>query len=519
METILTFAIPMVGVGVLIIGFLAASFVSASPGEIKVISGPRGTRVLHGKTGWKIPLIERVDTMTASMISVDAKTTDFVPTNDYIDVKVDAAVKVRIATEDEAMFQAATRNFLYKDTETIAEEVRDTLEGHLRAIIGQMKLTEIVTDRNAFSDKVQDNAKQDLAEMGLEIVAFNIQGLIDEKGVIANLGIDNVEQIRKDAAISRATAEQKIAEAQAEAERKSNDARVAADLEIAQKNTDLAKKKAALQVESDTERAKADAAYNIQSQIQRRDIERESAQAEIIKQEQEAIVKEKEVAVTKQTLEAQIKAKADAERYAAEQAAQAELFTRQKTAEAEAYERTQQAKADREAMLAEAEGIKAKGEADAAAIAAKLNAEAEGLDRKAEAMKKMNQAAVLEMYFNALPQVAESIAKPLSNIDNITMYGEGNTAKMVEDITNSITQVNAGLGDAMGLDLKSLLGGLVGAKAASPIISDTIADGINKATDAKVTEQEEAPKKVTQSAPKKERRKVWVDNDHFYFDE
>lgn len=475
----------IVAIGILLILFLATAFVSASPGEIKVISGPRGTRVLHGKTGLKIPFIERVDKMTASMISVDAKTTDYVPTNDYINVKVDAAVKVKISTEDKEMFRAATRNFLYKDVSVISDEVRDTLEGHLRAIIGQMKLEQIVTDRTTFSEKVQANAKQDLAEMGLEIVAFNIQGLVDENGVISNLGIDNTEQIRKTAAIAKANAQREVAEAEAEATRLANDARVKAELEIAQKNTDLAKKQALLQVEADTEKAKADAAYDIQSQVQRRDIERETANADIIKQEQQAIVKEREVQVTKQSLEAEIKAKADAERYAIEQSSQAMLFKRQKEIEAEAYERLKQAEADKEAMLAEAIGIEARGKAEAEAIAAKLKAEADGLDKKAEAMLKMNQAAVLEMYFEALPKVAESIAKPLAQVDKITMYGSGNTAKMTEDITKSITQVNAGLGDSLGLDLKTLFNNLIGAKLVAPTISDAVSDGL---VDAKTKE-------------------------------
>lgn len=170
----------VIGILVLIIGTIIASgFVSASPGQIKVVSGPWGQRTIHGKTGWKIPLIERVDVMTASMISVDVRTADFVPTNNYINIKVDAAVKVRIGIDKEELFKAATRNFLYKDTSEIADEVRDTLEGHLRAIIGQMKLEDIVTNRAVFSENVQANATKDLEEMGLEIVAFNIQGLSD----------------------------------------------------------------------------------------------------------------------------------------------------------------------------------------------------------------------------------------------------------------------------------------------------------------------------------------------------
>lgn len=466
---------------ILALGIFFAGFVSASPGEIKVISGPRGQRVLHGKTGWKIPILERVDSMTAGMISVDARTADYVPTNDYINVKVDAAVKVKIGTERPELFQTATRNFLYKSSEEIADEVRDTLEGHLRAIIGQMKLAQIVTDRVSFSEKVQDNATKDLEEMGLEIVAFNIQGLIDDKGVIENLGIDNTEQIRKEAAKAKAKAQQEIAQQQAESDKLANDARVAADLEIAQKQTELAKRQAALKAEADTETAKADAAYSIQQQIQRKDIERETAEANIVKQEQEALVKEQEVKVRRQALEAEIKAQADAERYAQEQQAQANLFKRQKEVEAEAYERTQQAQADKEAMLAEAEGIRAKGEAEAAAIAAKLRAEAEGREKKAEAMAKMNHAAVLEMYFNALPDVARAVAEPLTKIDSITMYGEGNSAKMVEDITKSMIQVQAGLNDSVGIDVKQLLNTLVGVKASSPVIENAVENGVKDA--------------------------------------
>ena len=458
----LLFLAAIAGVAILFfLMFLWASFVSASPGEIKVISGPRGQRVLHGKTGWKFPLLERVDTMTASMISVDAQTTDFVPTNDYINVRVDAAVKVRIATDDPTLFRAATRNFLYKTTSEISEEVRDTLEGHLRAIIGQMRLTDIITDRAAFSERVQENAKQDLEEMGLEIVAFNIQNVTDQNGVIDNLGIDNTEQIRKTAAIAKANAQKEVAQATAVAQKEANDAQVASQLEIAQKQTDLAKRQAALKVEADTEKAKADAAYEIQSQIQRRDIERETAQADIVKQEQQAVIKEKEVVVTKQALQAEVNAKADADRYAAEKKADAALYARQRQAEAQ--------------------GIEARGRAEASAIGAKLTAEAEGLEKKAEAMTKMNQAAVLEMYFRALPEVARAVAEPLSKVDTITMYGEGNNAQMVGDITKSISQINAGLGDSLGLDLQQMFTALVGAKVVSPTISDAVAEGVRDA--------------------------------------
>lgn len=458
---------------------LGAGFVSASPGEIKVISGPRGQRVLHGKTGWKIPILERVDSMTAGMISVDVKTSDFVPTNDYINIKVDAAVKVKIGTENPVLFQAATRNFLYKTSDEIADEIRDTLEGHLRSIIGQMELSTIVTDRSKFAETVQNNAKQDLEEMGLEIVAFNIQGLNDNNHVIENLGIDNTEKIRKEAAKAKAIAQQEIAQQQAESDKLANDARVEADLEIAQKQNDLAKKEAALKAEADTERAKADAAYEIQKEIQRKEIERQSAEANIVREEKQAEVKEREVLVRKQTLAAEIEAKADAEKYARQQAAEAERLERQAKAEAELFETQKEAEAQRAraeankfAQLQEAEAIRAKGQAEAQAIRAKLSAEAEGLDKKAEAMKKYGEAAITEMLVKALPDIAKAVATPLANVDSITMYGEGNSSKMVGDIMTTMDKVTKG----MGLDVKDLITATLTGRKMGEAMGGAIAD-------------------------------------------
>ena len=469
----------IIAITVIVVGFLfilGAGFVSASPGEIKVISGPRGQRVLHGKTGWKIPILERVDSMTAGMISVDVKTSDYVPTNDYINVKVDAAVKVKIGTENPVLFQAATRNFLYKASDEIADEIRDTLEGHLRAIIGQMELATIVTDRSKFAETVQTNATKDLEEMGLEIVAFNIQGLTDSNGVIENLGIDNTEQIRKEAAKAKAKAQQEIAQQQAESDKLANDARIKADLEIAQKQNELAKRQAALKAEADTEKAKADAAYAIQQEIQRKEIERQTADANIVKQEKEAEVKEREVKVREQALAAEIKAEADAQKYARAQEAEADKYTRQAKAEAELFETQKEAEAQKAkaeankfAQLQEAEAIRAKGEAEAEAIRLKLSAEAEGLDKKAEAMKKYGEAAITEMLVKALPDIAKAVAAPLANVDSITMYGSDNSAKMVGDIMTTMNQVTNG----MGLDVKELISATLTGRRIGDAIAET----------------------------------------------
>lgn len=433
--------------------------------------------MIHGKTGWKIPILERVDNMTAEMISIDVKTSDYVPTNDFINVKVVAAVKVRIGTEKPELFKAATRNFLYKTTDVMADEVRDTLEGHLRAIIGQMELKKIIQDRVTFSEKVQENATKNLEEMGLEIVAFNVQSVVDEKGVIENLGIDNTEKIRKDAAKAKAVAYQEVAEQEAKSQKIANDARVEADLEIAKKNNELEIKIAELKVNAEITRAKADASYAIEEENQRKEIERQRAEANIIKQEKEAEVKEREVRVKEQTLNAEIKKQAEAEKYQREQQAQAERIEREQKAQAEKYEALQEAEAikakaeaGRFAAEQEAEAIKVKGVAEAETVRLKLNAEAEGLEKKPEAMLKMKDAAVVEMLVKVLPDVAKAVAEPLKNVDSITMYGEGNSGKMVGDIMTSLDKVTNGL----GIDVRDLIKATLTGKAIGGSIQPTI---------------------------------------------
>ena len=326
----------------------------------------------------------------------------------------------------------------------------------MREIVGQMRLEEMVTDRKAFGERVQENAIPDLQKMGLEMISFNVQSFSDQNNVIEDLGIDNISQIKKGAAVAKAQADRDIAIAQAQAAKEANDAKVQSEMEIAEKQTALAIRQAELKQQSDVKKADADAAYAIQEQEQRRSIEVSSANADIARAERTAELKAKEVEVTKQTLDAEIRAKADAERYAAEQEAEAELFRRTKEAEAKMIERQR-----------EAEGIRAVGEAEAEAIRLKALAEAEGIDKKAEAMKKYGEAAVIEMIMEALPEIAKNVAEPLSKVDKITMYGEGNSAKLLSDIVTGTTQVTEGISAGMGIDIKSLIMGALGGKMAA----------------------------------------------------
>ena len=455
---------------VVVLALVAAGYVKAPPDTAYIISGFRKPRILIGKAGIRIPFLERMDKLSLKMFSVDVKTTDYVPNAEYINVKVDATVKIRIGQTPE-MMALASKFFLNEKETMIISRVQDTLEGNMREIVGQMRLEEMVTDRKAFSDRVQENAIPDLEKMGLEMISFNVQSFSDQNNVIEDLGIDNISQIKKGAAVAKAQAERDIAIAQAQAAKDSNDAKVQADMEIAEKQNALAIRQAELKQQSDVKKAEADAAYRIQEQEQRKTIEVTSANANIAKAEREAELKAREVEVKKQTLDAEIRAKADAERYRQEQEAQAQLFKRQKDAEAKRFEQEQEAAAEmkiaeakRFAKEQEAEGIAAVGRAEAEAIRAKALAEAEGIDKKAEAMRKYGEAAVVEMIMAALPEIARNVAEPLSKVDKITMYGEGNSTKLIGDIVNSTTQITEGISAGMGIDLKSLLVGALGTK-------------------------------------------------------
>ena len=448
----------IIGAGVilvLLVVLILVGYVKAPPDTAYMISGFRKPRILIGKAGIRIPILERLDKLSLKMFSVDVKTTDYVPNAEYINVKVDATVKIRIGQSEE-MMSLASKFFLNESEDMIISRVQDTLEGNMREIVGQMKLEEMVTDRKAFGERVQENAIPDLQKMGLEMISFNVQSFSDQNNVIEDLGIDNISQIKKGAAVAKAQADRDIAIAQAQAAKEANDAKVQSEMEIAEKQNALAIRQAELKQKSDVKKAEADAAYSIQEQEQRRSIEVSSANADIARAERTAELRAKEVEVTKQTLDAEIRAKADAERYAAQQAAEADLFRRTKEAEAKMIERQR-----------EAEGIRAVGEAEAEAIRLKALAEAEGIDKKAEAMKKYGEAAVIEMIMDALPQIAKNVAEPLSKVDKITMYGEGNSSKLLSDIVNGTTQVTEGISAGMGIDIKSLIAGALGAKMAT----------------------------------------------------
>ena len=484
----------------LLVIIVSCGYIKAPPDMAYIISGIRKKpRVLIGQAGIKIPFFERMDKLSLGAVQIDVKTRTAVPTAEYINVRVDSTVAVRVGRTDE-MIALAAQNFLNINRETIGTKINDLLEGNVREIVGQMKLTEMVSDRKAFSDKVQANVVPDLAKFGLELVSFNVQNFSDEGGVIDNLGIDNVEQIRKGAAIAKSNATREIAEVEAQNDKAMNEARVNAATEVAEKQTEFAIKKAKMQEEADTAQAKADAAKKIEAENQRKQHEIATANANLARQEKEIELKEREVAITERKLEAEIKKKADADAYAAEQTANAKAYAAKKAAEADLFEREKLAEAARieaekkaaadlalatakaESQKKLAEAIEAEGKARAAAaeaeglarakaIQAEGEAEAKAMLEKAEALKQYGDAAREQMNLEAtkvlyeqLPAIAEAIGKGYAGAD-IHMIGN-DSGQLAGNIMGNMTQLIEGFRGA-GIDLPAVVSGMLGAKIVS----------------------------------------------------
>ena len=479
-----------VGVAAFILLLFLMSYVKTNSQVALVISGlSKKPKVLIGTSGFCFPFLQRKDQLYMGEIEVDIKTTDSVPTSDFINVDVDAVAKIRVKPTGLGL-EYAIANFLNKSPEEISNRAKGVLQGNMREIVGTLDLRSLNTDRDGFSNQIQLKATKDMDMLGIEILSCNIQSVTDREGLIEALGADNTCKITKEAAINKAQATKDVEVAKAAALQESNDARVASETKIAEKNNELAIKKSELKIQEDIKRAEADAAYAIQKQEQekiikvktveaeaaealvtaerQREINAKQVEAEVEKATKTQELKTQEIAIKQKMLEAEINKKADADKYQKEVNALAELEQRKRKAEAETYEAEQKAKAKRAeaeamkfAMEQEALGIRAKGEAEAYAILKKGEAEAEAMNKKADAYQKYNDAAVVEMVIGILPEMAKNVAEPLASIDKLTIYGGGDNSNGVSGVSANvpmvIKQTFDTVSDATGVDLTRVL--------------------------------------------------------------
>ena len=460
-------------VAVVVILFLVAGYLKAPPDTAYIISGPFKKRILIGKAGWRMPFFERVDKISLRVMQVDVKTSEAVPTNEFINVNVDGVANVKVSSNPELLKKAA-ESLLGMNQAELVSLVTQVLEGNMREIVGSVGLKEMVQDRQGVAKKITENVVPDMEKLGIEVVNFNIQNFKDNAGTIENMGIDNVEQIRKNAQIAKANAQRDIAIATSHAQEEANAVKVEAEKKIAEQNTALSVQQAELKVMADTKKAAADAAYSIQQENQRKTIEIAKTEADIAKKEKESELADKAIVLKEKQLDAEIRKQADANNYRISKEAEAELIKRQKDAEAERFATEQEAAAKKYQALMEAEAKRAEAEAlryameqEAEGIRAKGLAEAEAIEKKAEAQKKMGEASVLEMYLAALPEVVKNAAAPLSRTDKIVMYGDGNATKVVKDVMQSASQIMEGVKESTGIDVNALISGVIGGKVAA----------------------------------------------------
>ena len=472
----------------------------AGTNEVLIVSGLGKVKTKSGGGIFVIPLVQKTQKMTLENIQVDFTSKSEIPTKDAIHVLVDAVANMSIS-QDPARQRIAASKFAGYSIRQIQDIVVPILEGNIREIISQTEFEDLIRgDKKIFAERVQENVTPNLADLGIDLTTFNIQNFSDKNGVIRDLGIENIEKIKKEAQIAAAKAKAEVAIEAAKADKAANDAKVEAATEIARKQTEFAVQKAAMQAQADTEQAKADAAKQIEAENQRKAREIAEAEANLARQEKAIELQEREVAIKERKLEADVKKTAEAQKYAEQQAAEAKKFAAQAAADAALYERERKADAARieaekkaaadlalataeaEAQKRLAEAIEAEGKARAAAaqaqglaeaeaIRAKAEAEAKGMLEKAEALKQYGDAAKQQMELDAvkvlyeqLPAIAEAIGKGYAGAD-IHLIGN-DSGQLAGNMMGNMTQIIEGFKGATGVDPMSVISGMLGAKLA-----------------------------------------------------
>ena len=470
----MVYVIGIVAALIILFGFLC--YKKAPPTEAIVVTGfgLSKPKVVCGKGTFVLPVLQRADRLNMRLLKIDVKTPETgVKTKNGVSLWIDSVVTIQVYSENSTVLdeevkasglkdakayimsrqQAAISNFLGMNEQGINEKVNDVLQGNLREIVSDMTVDQILTNRKQMAVSVIENARPDLAKMGLEVVTFNVQDIRDavdvqghNHGVIEAIGIEQEELVKKQAEIARAQAARDVACAKADAEMAANAKEVEAQTAIAKHNNELQLAKAKLKAEAD--KAAADAAGQIQMNLRAKEIKEAEADAEIAKQKKMVDLAAQEAEVQQRKLDAEVRKQADAD-----------LYRRQKEAEAKKYEAERAAEAQKFSKQQEAEGIELVGKAEAEAIRQKGLAEAEAMKQKAEAYKQYNDAAVAEMLIKVLPDIAKSVAQPLSSIDKVSIIG--GDASGVSGVSGNVpilmAQTMQTVKEATGIDMGEIV--------------------------------------------------------------
>jgi flotillin len=461
----------------MLLGLWASRYTKVGPNQVLVISGrkrqiidPDGTardvgfRIVKGGGRFVWPVYEKVDILSLELLTIDVQTPE-VYTSKGVPVKVDGVAQIKVKGDDISIATAAEQ-FLSKGVDDIKNIAMQTLEGHLRAILGTMTVEEIYQNRDAFAQKVQEVAAGDMANMGLGIVSFTIRDIRDTQGYLDALGKPRIAQVKRDAIIAQAEADRDAQIRSAQANQAGQEAKFVADTKVAEAQRNYQSNVAQYQAAVNQQKAQADLAYDLQKFKTGQLVKAEEVQVQIIEKQKQIELQQQEIQRKQRELEANVQKPADAERYKVETLANAKKFQLETEAAgaASATKATGFASADvvKATGLAEADANKARGLAEASVIEAQGKATAEAMRVKAESFKQYNEAAVIEMIVRVMPEIAGKISEPLAKMEKMVIINSGNgpgggASKLTGDVTTIISQLPPVLESLTGVKFEKLL--------------------------------------------------------------
>jgi flotillin len=468
--------------GIVLVIFLfamvwASRYTKVGPNEVLVVSGrrhrltdgsgqtfTRGFRIVKGGGTFIVPVVEKSDVLSLELLTIDVQTPE-VYTSKGVPVRVDGVAQIKVKGDDVSIATAAEQ-FLSKRTEDIKSIAMQTLEGHLRAILGTMTVEDIYQNRDAFASKVQEVAAGDMANMGLGIVSFTIRDIRDSQGYLEALGKPRIAQVKRDAQIAQSEADRDAMIKSAQAQQAGQEAKFAADSKIAEAQRDYQANLAQYTATVNQKKAEADLAYDLQRFKTGQLVKAEEVQVAIIEKQKQIELQQQEILRKQRELEATVQKPADAERYRVEALANATKFQLETEAAgaAEAAKAKGFANADvaKAAGMAEAEANKARGLAEADVIEAQGAATAEAMRLKAESYKQYNEAAIIELIVRVLPELAGKVSEPLSKMEKMIVISSGDGAgagasKLTGDITQILAQLPPLLESLTGVKFEKLV--------------------------------------------------------------
>jgi flotillin len=458
---------------VLLFILVMSRYTKVGPNQVLIVSGRKhrledgsfvGFRIVKGGGTFVWPVLEKVDVLSLELLTIDVQTPE-VYTSKGVPVKVDGVAQIKVKGDDISI-RTSAEQFLGKATDEVRNIATQTLEGHLRAILGTMTVEEIYQNRDAFASKVQEVAAGDMANMGLGIVSFTIRDIRDSQGYLDALGKPRISQVKRDAVIAQAEADRDATIRSAQANQAGQEAKFIADTKVAEAQRNYQMNVADYQASVNQQKAQADLAYDLQKFKTGQLVKAEEVQVQIVEKQKQIDLQQQEILRKQRELEATVQRPADAERYRVETLANAKKFQLETEAAgaASATKATGFASADvsKATGIAEAEANKARGLAEAAVIEAQGKATAEAMRVKAESFKQYNEAAVIEMIVRVLPEIAGKISEPLAKTEKMVIINSGpgiggGASKLTGDVTTIISQLPPVLESLTGVKFEKLL--------------------------------------------------------------